>query len=676
MAIRLSGMASGLDTDAIVQDLVKAYSTKKDKFVKQQTKTTWIMDSWKDVNSKVYGFYTNTLSNMRYSTNYNLRSASISNSSIAQVSASTGAVTSTQTLAVKQLATSGYLTGGKIEGNGTKVTNSTKLSDLGITEGTIMINDRKIELKGDMSLASLTSQFKAGEVSANFDEGTGRFFISSKTSGLDAEFSLTSGDAKGFEALQKLGLVSYKDSNGNETADLQKYRKMADASFDAQALIDERYNKAKWTIESYTKSIKSKVDTATKNNESLQKSNETAQEKLDKLKADDYSWEGDYKTEADYNKAVEALEKKIDENNTKIADNQKIIDENQPYLDDEAKLSAKVDELNAEILSGIESDVTDEVAMARDIVSRYDAGELSGSNDAVRINAQDSIIKLNGATFTSNSNSYSINGLNINATSVTVTTETDADGNVIEKDNAVSINVSVDTQGIYDKIVDMFKQYNEMVAYMDGLYYADAADGYEPLTDEEMEAMTDKQIETWEEKAKSALLRKDSTLGAISSSLKSSVLGTEVMVGGTKYNLSTFGIATASYFSSSSKDRGQFHIDGNKDDSSVASNEDKLMAMISKDPDGTIRFFQELAGNMYDTLTKKMASNSMSSAFTIYNDKQMSSQYSEYTKRVEDWEEKIKDMEDSYYKKFAAMEKALSKLQSQSSSLGGLLGGQ
>ena len=76
------------------------------------------------------------------------------------------------------------------------------------------------------------------------------------------------------------------------------------------------------------------------------------------------------------------------------------------------------------------------------------------------------------------------------------------------------------------------------------------------------------------------------------------------------------------------------------------------------------------------TLTKKMASNSMSSAFTIYNDKQMSSQYSEYTKRVEDWEEKIKDMEDSYYKKFAAMEKALSKLQSQQSSLGGLLGGQ
>ena len=51
--------------------------------------------------------------------------------------------------------------------------------------------------------------------------------------------------------------------------------------------------------------------------------------------------------------------------------------------------------------------------------------------------------------------------------------------------------------------------------------------------------------------------------------------------------------------------------------------------------------------------------------FTIYNDKEMSSQYSDYKKKVSEWEEKLKDIEDSYYKKFAKMESALSKLQSQ-----------
>ena len=78
---------------------------------------------------------------------------------------------------------------------------------------------------------------------------------------------------------------------------------------------------------------------------------------------------------------------------------------------------------------------------------------------------------------------------------------------------------------------------------------------------------------------------------------------------------------------------------------------------------------------MYDSLTKKMASSSLSSAFTIYNDKQMSSQYSDYKDKVTEWEEKLEEYEEQWHKKFAAMETALSKLQSQSSQLAGLLGG-
>ena len=38
MPIRLSGLISGLDTDALVQELVSAYSVKKDNYVKAQTK--------------------------------------------------------------------------------------------------------------------------------------------------------------------------------------------------------------------------------------------------------------------------------------------------------------------------------------------------------------------------------------------------------------------------------------------------------------------------------------------------------------------------------------------------------------------------------------------------------------------------------------------------------------
>lgn len=41
MPIRLSGMNSGLDTDSIVTELVKAKSEKKNKLIKAQTKLEW-----------------------------------------------------------------------------------------------------------------------------------------------------------------------------------------------------------------------------------------------------------------------------------------------------------------------------------------------------------------------------------------------------------------------------------------------------------------------------------------------------------------------------------------------------------------------------------------------------------------------------------------------------------
>ena len=47
MAIRISGLISGLDTDAIVQELVSAYSTKKENIEKKQTKLSWTQDGRK-----------------------------------------------------------------------------------------------------------------------------------------------------------------------------------------------------------------------------------------------------------------------------------------------------------------------------------------------------------------------------------------------------------------------------------------------------------------------------------------------------------------------------------------------------------------------------------------------------------------------------------------------------
>ncbi len=676
MAVRLTGMASGLDTDSIVKELVSAYQTKKEVYEKKQTKQEWTMDAWSTVNSKVYGFYSSSLSGMRFSSNYNSKAAAISNSSIATVSAASTAAIGTQSLSVTQLAKSGYLTGGKVTTeSGDKLSAGSKLSALGIKDsGTISINGTSVDVSADMKVSEFVNALKKAGVNAQFDENNQRFFVSSKTSGVDSEFTLLAEDEGGLAALQAMKLFSVKDMDGNETAEVARYRELAGLTDEEkEAEIAALYDDAKYTLETYTDYLEGLVSSAESAINTATSAKATAQEKLDALTADDYDWSEDYDSEDEYNAAVTALEDQIAGYDETISEQQAIYDANNAILEGgEDAITEAMDAANAKIFSDIQSSYNSTASFAASIVSQIDAGTLTDDDSdtaAVRINAQNAEISLNGAKFTGSSNSFSINGLTINATGLTTTT--DVNGNVI--DNPVSITTSTDTQAIYDKIKSFITSYNEVISYMDKAYYADSAKGYEPLTDDEKEAMTDKQIEEWEEKIKNSLLRRDSTLSSVSSAIKNAMAKTYT-VNGTNYSLATFGIATGNYFSTDAADRGVYHIDGDSDDAKSATNSDKLLAAITENPEDVIEFFQQVANSVYSELSKKMAASSLSSAYTIYNDKQMASQYSDYVDKVDDWDEKVTYYEDYYYSKFSAMEKALTELQAKQSQLSGLLG--
>ena len=70
-----------------------------------------------------------------------------------------------------------------------------------------------------------------------------------------------------------------------------------------------------------------------------------------------------------------------------------------------------------------------------------------------------------------------------------------------------------------------------------------------------------------------------------------------------------------------------------------------------------------------------MRGTTLSSAFTVYNDKQLNTEMDQYNKQISRWEDYVSQQEEFWYSKFTAMEKALSQLQSSSSALSGLLGG-
>lgn len=346
---------------------------------------------------------------------------------------------------------------------------------------------------------------------------------------------------------------------------------------------------------------------------------------------------------------------KITENQTAMTTAQKKMDDNSVLADLAAMDSTSSDYTTA--LAAFVNKVQDSQRI-------LDQSSTLTNSGAKKIDGCDSEIKLNGITYTSSLNTYSINGLSITAMQAT------GDGDT----NAITVTTATDTQAIYDKIKSFLTQYNSLINEMTSLYNADTAKGYEPLTDDEKSAMSDSEVEKWEEKIKSSLLRRDDSLESVMN-LMTNTMSQPVTIDGKKYYLSSFGIKTLGFLNAPENQQNAYHIDGDEDDTATSGNEDKLMAMINSDPDTVVSFMQQLTTNLYDAIGTKMKSSTLSSIYKVYNDKEMASEYSDYTTTIKKWEQKLQDQEDAYYKKFSAMETALSKLQSQTSSLSNLFGG-
>lgn len=523
MAVRISGMNSGLDTDSIVQELVSAYSKKTEKYQKEQTKLGWKQDIWKDLNKKVNAFY-KKVGNLKYSSGYNTKKVTSSDTTKATVTAGSGAVNGTQKLHVLSTAQSGYLTSAQVK---TQLTNSvaksnTTLGALGITDAASLRLqttdadgnkiDKQIDLNSSSTISDVVTQLRDAGVNASYDENNGRFYISSVRTGKEGDFTLS--------------------DNGTE---------------ESKKLLG---------------------------------------------------------------------------------------------------------------------------TLGLDTTGIY-------GNKATKLAGEDATIVLNGVEYTSSSNNFSINGLNISVNGVTDDIARDADGKFdltkLDSSKAVSLNVSTDVQGLYDKIKDFLTEYNNLVNEITKLYNADSAKGYEPLTDDEKNEMSDREIEQWEKKVKDSLLRRDDNLSTVMQSMIS-VMSKNYTVDGKTYALSSFGIKTLGIMNAAENEQNAYHIDGDADDENTSGNTDRLMAALTSDPDTVVDFMKQLANGLYDTLDEQMKSSSLRSKFSIYNDKEMDKQYKNYEKTIKEWEQKVKDKEDYYYKKFAAMETALGQLNSQQSSLAGLFG--
>ena len=293
-----------------------------------------------------------------------------------------------------------------------------------------------------------------------------------------------------------------------------------------------------------------------------------------------------------------------------------------------------------------------------------DGNAVTDEKDSVNyVAGSNASITLNGVEYTSNSNTFEVNGLTITAK---------------EKATGIQLTTKQDTSGIYDNIKAMIKEYSDLMKELTTLYNADKAKKYKMLTDDEKEAMSDTEVEEWENKIKEGLLSGDETISTIRNSMKQIMNSAfEVTLkDGTKskYSLASFGITTGDYFGTDANDRDVLHIDGDKDDTSTSGNTDLLSQAISSDPAMVQDFFIQLSRSLYSKIGDLMKGTEYSSSFTIYEDKLMASQYSAYTDKIDASQKALEAAQDKLYKKFSRMETALSKVNSTSGAISNYFG--
>lgn len=290
------------------------------------------------------------------------------------------------------------------------------------------------------------------------------------------------------------------------------------------------------------------------------------------------------------------------------------------------------------------------IAKPTELPKKYKEASLATETEARKAS-----YTLDGIEYESESNEVTTNGLKM--------TLLEATGS-----SSVRIGVTANVEDAYNGFKSFVKEYNELLKEMNKLYYADSARKYKPLSKEEKEAMSEKEIEQWEGKIKDSILRRDDKLGAILNSMKNA-LGASVTVGDKKYSLANFGVMTSGY-----QEKGLLHIFGDSEDGVYASRTDKFKKALSENPDEAGEALKKIMEGLYQKMTDGMKSTGLSSALTFYNDKEYKNLEETYKKQYTRLEEKLKKVEDKYYKQFAAMEKAMAKMNSQTNSLASMLG--
>ncbi len=294
-------------------------------------------------------------------------------------------------------------------------------------------------------------------------------------------------------------------------------------------------------------------------------------------------------------------------------------------------------------------------------------GLTDDNGDTVGFTAgQNAIININGEEIYHNSNDFTVDGTTFSFD------ETVALGEVYN----VGIEKSYDD--VKQSIKDFVNDYNQLI---DDVYKhigtarkKDSKDNYyEPLTDEEKEAMTTEQIEKWEEAAKAGVIYNDSTISGVMSQIRTALYNSVTLGDGTRFGLFNMGIKTSSDYAA----HGKLEIDEDAFEAAFEKNPEAIEKLFTDSENGIMQKVNTVFDNAVRTnsqnpgsLVRKagLATGLTATKNTMYNEMQSISN------RIKQLQEKYTAKEEYWWKVFTNLESAMSDLNSQSNYLASYLG--
>lgn len=632
MAMRMTGLVSGMDTESMVKELVSASSEKVNKIKQKKQDVEWKKEIWSGLNTKIYNFYKTQLSAFKTVSNYKTKKATASDETKVTVKAGAGATNGTHSVSVEQTASSAYLTGDniKIKGNSyTRYTDAglaTKFADMTDASGqSLNLTGQKISISDGIN----TVEFELGGIGT---DGVASLSELNEKLAKDENF-------KGLSASIKDGQLTFTNTTAKTADDGSKsgttYTVKADAlGIDGTVGYDKDATAGNTVSAAFTAKVANNF------------------------------------TSADISGTTKLADLGIKVGTTFSVNGKDFVVDDKSTINDfttaisKMGVSASFDASHGRFyFNASKTGAANDFNLTSSDSSALEA--LGLGSGAEKVDARDAIIYYNNVKYTSDSNTLTVNGLTITAKAKT--------------DSAVNIEVAADVDSAYNTIKNFVKSYNELIDEMNK-YYNEKDAGYDALTDDEKSKLSDTQIEKWEEKAKQGLLRRDSTLQTLLSGMRTTLnQGVQVTMadGSTKtMTLASLGIVTGDY-----TENGKLHILGDEDDDQYSSETNTLKNLLESGSDivgqviGGTTSTSGVGTQMYDYLRKSMTRiEGARSTQTFYNDKTLDSEIDDYDDDIDKWDEKLQKLEDKYYDQFSKMESAMAKLQSQQSYLSSLFG--